>query len=96
MFNFFCHIVRSVAEFLIEHLVGSRCSEAFETVDGPVVALQGEEGGGEAGGEGECGYSLGQYALAILFALTHEEADGGHRHHAGFDTVFLELLGYIA
>ena len=82
-------------ELLVEHLVGSRCSEVVETEHFAVGTHYATQSGGEAGGEAEGGHTGGEHCLTIVDGLVVEEADRGNRHHAGLDALGGEALGYF-
>ena len=89
------HVLCRVAKFLVEHLVGSREAEAFET---PYLAL----GSGtdeetlqvdrKTSGHTEDLSTCGHYALLISQRLVAEDALGGHAHDAHLHAILAQQL----
>ena len=72
--DLFVNILSGVAEFLVEHLVGSREAEALETPDATVGTYETLEGDGQTGGHAELLLATWQHALLILLRLAAEES----------------------
>ena len=83
-------VLAGVAEFLVEHFVGRRETEALKTPDASVGADEALEGDGESGGEAELLLACGQNALLIVSGLRAEETLGGNADDAHLHAVLTQ------
>ena len=86
-------VLTGESELLVEHLVGSRETEALESPDGTVGTYQAFEVDGQTGGQSELLLACGQHALLVLLRLRAEKSLGGNADHAGLDAVGSQQLG---
>lgn len=91
------NVVGGVAEFLVENLVGSRSTEALQTIDVPCTGILHEriEGSGETCGKAEACATYGKHRVAILGILTEEETDGGEGSYLSGYAKLLKLLSHM-
>ena len=68
------HLIGGKAKFLIEHLVGSRCSEVVKAEDGP-CGYHTAQGAGQAGCQAECGNTGRDDGIPVNGILVEEQTD---------------------
>ena len=86
-------VLTSVAELLVEHLVGSGETEALKTPYAAVGTHEAFERDRQARGEAELLLAGGEHALLIVNGLAAEQTLGGHADDAHLHAVLAKQLG---
>jgi hypothetical protein len=91
-FNLLVNILSGETEFLVEHLVRSRETEALESPNSTVGTYKTFEVDRQTCGQTELLLASGEHALLILLALAAEQALRRNAYDACLDTIGSQQL----